>query len=201
MAEKKIKLVRTDENVYEVGILALQGDFELHTKALKKAGQEALLIKTADELKRIKRLIIPGGESTTMNKLIDIYNMRQPLLEFGKKKPVWGTCAGLVMLSKDAGDKRVQPFGLIDIDSVRNAYGRQIHSFSKKSKISLNGRSEAIELVFIRAPKITRSGKQVQILAELDGEAVMARQGNILVSAFHPELSDSTMIHEYFLKM
>jgi 5'-phosphate synthase pdxT subunit len=201
MAEKKIKLVRTDENIYEVGILALQGDFELHTQALKKVGQESLLVKITDELKRVKRLIIPGGESTTMNKLIDIYNLRQPLIEFGKKRPVWGTCAGLVMLSMDAGDKRVQPFGLIDIDSIRNAYGRQIHSFSKRGKIILNGKSEEIDLVFIRAPKITRAGKQVQILAELDGEAVMARQGNILVSAFHPELSESTIIHEYFLKM
>jgi 5'-phosphate synthase pdxT subunit len=201
LTEKKIKLVRTDEKVYEVGILALQGDFELHTQALKKAGYDSLLVKTPDELKRVKRLIIPGGESTTVNKLVDIYNMRQPLIEFGKNNPIWGTCAGLIMLAMDSNDPRVQPFGLIDIDAARNAYGRQVHSFSKKSKICLNGKSEEIELVFIRAPKIIRVGDNVQVLAELDGEIVMAREKNILVSAFHPELSDSTLIHEYFLSM
>lgn len=201
MAEKKIKLVRTDEKVYEVGILALQGDFELHTQALKKAGYDSLLVKNPAELKRVKRLIIPGGESTTVNKLVDIYNMRRPLIEFGKNNPIWGTCAGLIMLAMNSNDLRVQPFGLIDIDAARNAYGRQVHSFSKKSKIRLNGRSEEIELVFIRAPKITRIGDNVQVLAELDSEIVMARENNILVSSFHPELSDSTLIHEYFLSM
>lgn len=201
MAESKIKIVRTDEKIYEAGILALQGDFELHAQALKKLDHESLYIKAADDLKHIKRLIIPGGETTTMNKLIDLYNLRQPLIDFGREKPVWGTCAGMIMLSHESGDSRVRPLNLIDIDVARNAYGRQIYSFTKRSKINLDGNSVELDLVFIRAPKIMRAGENVQVLAELDGEIVMARSGHILVTSFHPELSDTTAIHEYFLDM
>ncbi len=201
MAESKIKMVRADEKIYEAGVLALQGDFELHAQALKKLGQESPYIKTAEGLKHIKRLIIPGGETTTMNKLIDLYNLRQPIIDFGKEKPIWGTCAGMIMLSHESGDSRVQPLNLIDIDVARNAYGRQVYSFTKRGKIDLNGKSEELNLVFIRAPKIKRIGKNVQVLAELDGEIIMARSGNILVTAFHPELSDTTTVHEYFLNM
>jgi 5'-phosphate synthase pdxT subunit len=201
MAESKIKMVRADEKIYEAGILALQGDFELHAQALKKLGQESHYIKTHEGLKHIKRLIIPGGETTTMNKLIDLYNLRQPIIDFGKEKPIWGTCAGMIMLSHESGDSRVQPLNLIDIDVARNAYGRQIYSFTKRSTLNLKGKSEELDLVFIRAPKIKRIGENVQILAELDGEIIMARSGNILVTAFHPELSDTTSVHEYFLDM
>lgn len=201
MAESKIKIIRSDEKIYEAGILALQGDFELHAQALQKLGHESPYIKTAEGLKYIKRLIIPGGETTTMNKLIDLYELRQPLIDFGGEKPVWGTCAGMIMLSHESGDPRVQPLDLIDIDVARNAYGRQIYSFTKWSKINLNGSSVELDLVFIRAPKIRRAGENVQVLAKLDGEIIMARSGNILVTAFHPELSDTTAIHEYFLDM
>ncbi len=201
MAESKIKIVRPDEKIYEAGILALQGDFELHAQALQKLGQESTYIKTAEGLKHIKRLIIPGGETTTMNKLIDLYNLRQPLIDFGQEKPVWGTCAGMIMLAHESGDPRVQPLNLIDIDVARNAYGRQIYSFTKQSKINLNGNSIQLDMVFIRAPKIKRVGERVEVLAELDGEIVMARAKNILVTSFHPELSDTTAIHEYFLDM
>lgn len=201
MAESRIKIIRPDEKIYEAGILALQGDFELHAQALRKLSQESPLIKTVESLKHIKRLIIPGGETTTMNKLIDLYNLRQPLIDFGREKPIWGTCAGLIMLSHESGDPRVQPLDLIDIDVARNAYGRQIYSFTKRGRVNLNGRSEELDLVFIRAPKIKRIGERVQIMAELDGEIIMARSGNILVTAFHPELSDTTAVHEYFLNM
>lgn len=201
MAESKIKMVRADEKIYEAGILALQGDFELHAQALKKLGRASHYIKTAGGLKHIKRLIIPGGETTTMNKLIDLYDLRQPIIDFGKGKPIWGTCAGMIMLSHESGDSRIQPLNLIDIDVARNAYGRQVYSFTKRGNIDLNGKSEELDLVFIRAPKIKRIGKNVQVLAELDGEIIMARSGNILVTAFHPELSDTTAVHEYFLNM
>ena len=184
---------------FEIGILALQGDFEMHAQSLRRLNVEPLFVKTVDQLNSVKRLIIPGGETTTMNKLIDLYDLRQPLLEFGKSKPIWGTCAGLIMLSRESGDPRVKSLGLIDIDIARNAYGRQIYSFSKEGQINLNGTSESIKMVFIRAPKIRRLGNDVQVLATLDGETVMARQNHILVTAFHPELTENTSIHSHFL--
>jgi 5'-phosphate synthase pdxT subunit len=201
MVESKIKMIRPNEKIYEAGILALQGDFELHAKALRQLDRDSLYIKTADGLEHIKRLIIPGGETTTMNKLIDLYNLRQPLIDFGKVKPIWGTCAGMILLSHESGDPRVQPLDLIDIEVARNAYGRQIYSFTKRGEINLKGKSMELDLVFIRAPKIKRVGKNVQVLAELEGEIIMARSGNILVTAFHPELTDTTAIHEYFLDL
>ncbi len=201
MSEARLKIVKNEEKLYEVGILALQGDFELHTQALKKIGHDSLLVKTPDDLKHVKRLIIPGGESTTINKLIDLYKLRQPLREFGMKNPVWGTCAGLILLGKDAADERIETLGLIDIDSARNAYGRQINSFTGEGEVELNGKREKIQMVFIRAPKIRRIGKNVKKLGQLNGDIVMAREGHILVSAFHPELTDSTLIHEYFLTL
>jgi 5'-phosphate synthase pdxT subunit len=185
--------------MFEIGILALQGDFGLHAQSVRRLKVEPLLVKTVQELDQVKRLIIPGGETTTMNKLIDLYNLRQPLLDFGRSKPVLGTCAGLIMLSKKSGDPRVLPLGLIDIDVSRNAYGRQIYSFAKEGQINLNGQPENIRMVFIRAPKIRRLGENVQVLATLDGEAVMARQNHILVTAFHPELTENTSIHSHFL--
>jgi len=193
--------LKSENKIYEIGILAIQGDFELHSQAASKLDIEPILIKTADELIQAKRLILPGGETTTMSKLIDLYNLRQPLTEFGKSKPIWGTCAGMVMLSMESGDKRVTPLKLINIDSDRNAYGRQVFSFSKEGEVYLGDESEKIEMVFIRAPKISRLGDDVKVLGILDGEVVLARQNNILVSAFHPELTESTRILEYFLRM
>ena len=200
-ADTKIKLIKTEEVVYEVGILALQGDFELHTQSLKKLGYDALLVKTENQLTQVKRLIIPGGESTTINKLIDLYKLRQPLLDFAKSKPVWGTCAGLIMLSMDANDRRINPLKLIDIDSSRNAYGRQVFSFTKAGELNLDGNSQKFEMVFIRAPRILRVGNAVEVLGTINGEPVMVRQNHILVSAFHPELTDSAIIHQYFMEM
>lgn len=200
-ADTKIKPVKAAEEVCEIGILALQGDFELHTQSLRKINFEPLLVKTESQLRQVKRLIIPGGESTTMNKLVDLYNLRDPLVEFARTHPVWGTCAGLIMLSMDANDPRVTPFKLIDIDSTRNAYGRQVYSFSRVGEINLNGSPEKFEMVFIRAPRILRLGESVQVLGRLDREPVMARQANVLVSAFHPELTDSSLIHKYFMEM
>jgi len=185
----------------KIGILALQGDFELHLQALQNLGQTGRLVKTADDLAQIDRLIIPGGESTTISRLLVIYGLRESLLEFGRTHPVWGTCAGLILLARMAGDDRVKPLGLIDIDVERNAYGRQIHSFSDFGKINLNGHSEDFKMVFIRAPKIIRAGTGVEILGKYGDEIVFARQGRILVTAFHPELSGSTRIHAYFLSL
>jgi pyridoxal 5'-phosphate synthase pdxT subunit len=194
-------ILKSECKMYNVGILALQGDFELHAQAVNKLEIEPILIKTAEELSLAKRLILPGGETTTMSKLIDLYNLRQSLIEFGKTKPIFGTCAGLVMLSMESGDPRVTPLKLINIDSDRNAYGRQVFSFSKEGEIYLGVESEMIEMVFIRAPKISRLGDDVQVLGMVDGEVVLARQNNILVSAFHPELTENTRILEYFLKI
>jgi len=134
--------LKSENKIYEIGILAIQGDFELHSQAASKLDIEPILIKTADELSQAKRLILPGGETTTISKLIDLYNLRQPLTEFGKSKPIWGTCAGMVMLSMESGDKRVTPLKLINIDSDRNAYGRQVFSFSKEGEVYLGDESK-----------------------------------------------------------
>lgn len=199
--DSKLALIKSQEDICEVGILALQGDFELHTQSIARLGHESRLVKTAEQLKRVKRLIIPGGESTTMNKLIDMYGLRADLTEFARNNPVWGTCAGLIMLSTEANDPRVQPLGVIDIESCRNAYGRQINSFSKSGQVNLGQGWIDFEMVFIRAPKILSLGKKVAVLGKLGEEAVMVRQDNVLVTAFHPELTEDAAIHEYFIKM
>ncbi|MBD3381855.1 MAG: pyridoxal 5'-phosphate synthase glutaminase subunit PdxT [candidate division Zixibacteria bacterium] len=201
MAESRIHLKKNEEKAYQVGILALQGDFDLHRKAFEKLGCSVCLVKNVSDLNQIDRLVIPGGESTTINKLIDQYDLRQPLIDFGRAKPVWGTCAGLIMLSRDSGDERINPLKLVDIDSARNAYGRQIDSFSEVGDIQLDGKTDRFKMVFIRAPKITRLGDKVESLGKMKGDTVMARQGHLLVTSFHPELTDDLRIHEYFLKM
>ena len=182
-----------------VGIFALQGDFEKHKIAVEKSGHKALLVKTPEALNKCSRLIIPGGESTTFLKLVDKLDMRQPLLDFAKEQKVMGTCAGLIILAKKVLNFELEPLGLIDITVERNAYGRQIDSFVDTVSLSLNGKTQAFEGVFIRAPKIKECGPNVLKLAEHKGETVMAAQGNILVATFHPELTDDLTIHDFFV--
>jgi 5'-phosphate synthase pdxT subunit len=182
-----------------IGIFALQGDFEKHKIAVEKTGHKALLVKTAETLQRCTKLIVPGGESTTFLKLVDKLDMRKPLLDFADEHKVMGTCAGLIILAKKVLDFELQPLGLIDITVERNAYGRQIDSFVDTVSLKLNGKSYAFEGVFIRAPKIKTLGSDVIKLAEHNGEIVMAAEGNILVAAFHPELTDDTTVHNYFI--
>jgi 5'-phosphate synthase pdxT subunit len=186
-----------------VGVLALQGDFREHIEMLKMLGVEAREIRFPGQLDQVDGLIIPGGESTTINKLFDKYGFRKKLHEFYESgKPLFGTCAGLIVLAKKAKGEENQ-LGLIDIDVERNAYGRQIDSFEQKISLNLNHSAEKKDFnsVYIRAPKIIRKGDGVKVLGMHDEEIVLARQENVLVSSFHPELTDDTRIHKYFIGM
>jgi len=186
-----------------VGILALQGDFREHINILKKMNIKTKEIKLPGQLDKIDGLIIPGGESTTINKLFEKYGFREKLERFAESgKPIFGTCAGLIVLACTMVGEEKQ-LCLIDIDIERNAYGRQIESFEKYISLNFNHttRTKKFNSIFIRAPKIIRIGKNVKILGRYNSEVVLARDKNILVCAFHPELTEDTRIHQYFIAM
>lgn len=184
-----------------IGILALQGDFAKHRGSLEKIGVATLLVKTATELKKCRGLIIPGGESTTITKLIKKADLHGPLQEFAAAHPVLGTCAGAIMIAKDVDDHRVKPLQLMDISVQRNAYGRQLDSFITELPADFLPEPKRFRSVFIRAPKIARVGPNVKILMEHDGHPVMVQQGNFIAISFHPELTDDPRIHDYFVSL
>ena len=188
-------------NDITVGVLALQGDFERHQTQLQEIGAEALQVKLPTDLERIDALIIPGGESTTMDKLIDQFDLRDPITEFAKAKPIWGTCAGMIIVSKNIDNNlsNVKPLKLMDIDVIRNGYGRQIYSFEEKLDVELNGISAKLNACFIRAPKVVRFGEKVNSLALYDKSPVLVSENNILASSFHTELDNDTTLLRYFL--
>lgn len=183
-----------------IGVLALQGDFALHAKALEKCGVEAVEVRKPSELDEVDGLIIPGGESTTLLKLMDAWDFAPALEKFhGRGRPIFGTCAGLIVLAREVESPRQFSLGLIDVTVERNAYGRQRESFEASGVVKLDGsRTTPLEMVFIRAPRIRRVGSGVEVLAEHGGEPVMAKEGRVLVATFHPELTDSTVVHQYF---
>jgi len=183
----------------KIGILALQGDFARHQETLKALGQETVLVRTEKELNPCAGLIIPGGESTTLTKLLKKHLLWDKILRFAEKRPVFGTCAGLIILSKQTVKEPVETLGLIDIITERNAYGRQVDSFIDDLDIKLSGKDDKFEGVFIRAPKIVSIGDGVSPLAWHQQNIVMVEQNNILAATFHPELTNDTRIHEYFL--
>ena len=182
-----------------VGVLALQGDFALHAKALEESGVEAVEVRKPSELDDVEGLIIPGGESTTLLKLMHAWNFTSAIETFhGAGKPIFGTCAGLIILAREVESPTQFSLGLIDVTVERNAYGRQRESFEASGVARLDAGPVPLEMVFIRAPRIRRLGPGVQVLAEHRGEPVMARQGRVLVATFHPELTDNTTVHRYF---
>lgn len=185
----------------KIGVLALQGDFFEHQKMLKQLGVEALDVRLPSQLDTVDALIIPGGESTTIGKLAAMYNLVEPLRQFGQEKPVWGTCAGMIFLAKNIG--RDQPLlGLMDITVNRNAFGRQIDSF--ETDLTIKGLDSPLHAVFIRAPVVTAVDEAAgaEVLGQLDsGEIVAVRQGKLLATAFHPELTDDTRLHALFVDM
>lgn len=186
-----------------VGVLALQGDFKEHIKMLEKIGASAVEIRFPEQLEEIDGLIIPGGESTTINKLMDKYGFKERLKDFyGSGKPIFGTCAGLIVLASEIPEGGIG-LGFIDIKVRRNAYGRQIDSFEDIVGINLDHKPDPIgfKSIFIRAPKIIYTGENVSVLSSSGDEVLLARQRNILVCVFHPELTDDTRIHEYFIEM
>ena len=193
-------MLKEDVNFITVGVLALQGAFREHINSIKKCGENAIEIKFPQQLKNVDGLIIPGGESTTINKLIKKYNFKIYLDEFYKSgKAIYGTCAGLILIAKKVVN---EDFGLgyIDVEVERNSYGRQIDSFEEYISLEFD-REKKFKAIFIRAPRIRNAGPKVDILSKINNNIILARQKNVLVSTFHPELQDDTRIHEYFLKM
>ena len=186
-----------------VGVLALQGDFQEHLDVLKKIGVEAVAVRLPQDLDKIDRLIVPGGESTTIGKLLVIYKLLEPIRQRIKKgMPVWGTCAGAILLAKHIADgrKNQSTLGVMDITARRNAFGRQLDSF--EAKVFIKEISEkAIPVVFIRAPLLEHPGKKVRVLARRQGNIIAAREGNMLATCFHPELTATPAVHRYFLAM
>jgi len=180
----------------KVGVLALQGDFEAHKKALERAGAEAVEVRSAADLQKISGLVIPGGESSTMLKLIDQEGMLEPLREFGRTHPIFGTCAGAILLASAVTHPAQPSLGLMDIDVERNAYGRQLDSRIAHLELEDGG---GLEAVFIRAPIIRRVGKQVKVLARYQDTPVLVEQGRHLVATFHPELTSDPSVHLRFL--
>jgi 5'-phosphate synthase pdxT subunit len=185
----------------KIGVLALQGAFREHIETLRKLGAETVEVRLPEQLEGLDGLIIPGGESTAIGKLAVKYGLQEAIRQFVQQgKPVYGTCAGMILISKDVG--RDQPLlGLMDVQVERNAFGRQIDSFETDLPMPCLG-DEPFPAIFIRAPKIVSVGKDVDVLASLpDGTPVAAREGHMLVTSFHPELSDDLRLHRYFLDM
>jgi 5'-phosphate synthase pdxT subunit len=189
----------------KIGVLALQGDFIEHIKMLEQLNVETVEVRLPEHLKGIDGLIIPGGESTTIGKLAVAYNLLKPLQQFGQRHAIWGTCAGAIFLSKDVS--RDQPLlGLMDIKVARNAFGRQVDSFEADLDIpelkQATGSDAPYHAFFIRAPIIEAVYADTKILASLsDGRIVAAQQGPLLATSFHPELTNDTRFHEYFLSL
>ena len=182
----------------KIGVLALQGDFEAHEKALKAAGAQAIEVRSAHDLSDINGLIIPGGESSTMMKLLAEENLLEPLREFGQHRPIFGTCAGAILLASEVINPPQPSLGLMDMSVERNAYGRQLDS--RIARLRPQGFDRDMEAVFIRAPIIRRVGGDAKVLARYHDDPVLVEQGRHMAATFHPELTGDSRIHLMFLK-
>jgi 5'-phosphate synthase pdxT subunit len=184
----------------KIGVLGLQGAVREHVKAIEQCGAQAVVIKKKEELESVDGLILPGGESTTMRRLIDRYDLMDELRSFAKSgKPMFGTCAGLILLAKKLEGYEQPHLGVMDVTVERNSFGRQRESF--EAELFVAGVGEDFPAVFIRAPHIVSAGENVEILAKHDGRIVAAREGQFLGCSFHPELTEDIRITEYFIKM
>ena len=173
-----------------IGVLAVQGNFREHAAVLRRLGADVVEVRKPEELEGLDGLVIPGGESTAIQRLIDVYGLDEPLTRF--QGPLFGTCAGMILLDRDH-------LGLLDVALARNAFGRQVASF--EADVELEGDDVPLTGVFIRAPRVAEAGPSVEILARLGGEPVLVRQGRILAASFHPELTADTRVHERFLQL
>ena len=188
----------------KVGILSLQGDFAAHGAALGRAGAEPVFVRDREQLGELDGLVIPGGESTTMLKLMRYENLFDSLVEFGRKKPVFGTCAGAILMANRVSSPEQESFGLMDLSVQRNAYGRQLDS--RVTEIEPDAEFERrmgpgkLEAVFIRAPIIRQVGENVRVLARYNGDPVLVEEGHHLVATFHPELTGDLRVHRLFLE-
>jgi 5'-phosphate synthase pdxT subunit len=172
----------------KIGVLAVQGNFREHAAMLRGLGADVVEVRKAHELEGLDGLVIPGGESTAIGRLIRLYGLEEAIRRF--EGAILGTCAGMILLDRDH-------LGLVDLSVSRNAYGRQVASF--EADLSLDGDADPLRGVFIRAPRVADTGADVEVLAELDGEPVLLRQGRVIVASFHPELTEDTRVHELFL--
>jgi 5'-phosphate synthase pdxT subunit len=170
--------------------LAVQGNFREHAAMLRRLGAEAVEVRKPEQLDGLDGLVIPGGESTAIMRLVQLYGLEEAIRSFAR--PVLGTCAGMILLDRSH-------LGLLDLEVERNAYGRQVASF--EADLSLEGDERPLRGVFIRAPRVGELGQDVEVLAELDGEPVLVRDGRVIVASFHPELTDDTRVHERFLDL
>lgn len=186
-----------------VGILALQGDFEAHQRAVECAGAEAVQVRSEKELEGLDGLVIPGGESTTMLKLLNYMNLKEPVRRFTAERPVFGTCAGAILMASDVRNPEQESFGAVDLTVERNAYGRQVDSrvamLDPDESFGQRVGPGALEAVFIRAPIIRRTGPYVKVLAEYAGDPVLVEEGRHLIATFHPELTSDVRVHKLFL--
>ncbi len=173
-----------------VGVLAVQGDFREHAAMLARLGADVVEVRKPEQFEGLDGLVVPGGESTAFMRLMRLYGLDEALRRF--EGPVFGTCAGMIVLSRSH-------LGLVDVEVRRNAFGRQVASF--EADLDVAGEDEPVRAVFIRAPWIEEAGAGVEVLAEVDGHPVLAREGRFLVAAFHPELTDDTRVHERFLEI
>lgn len=184
----------------KIGVLALQGAVAEHIRMLGLAGAEGVIVKRTEQLEELDGLIIPGGESTTIGKLMRTYGFIDAIRDFAsKKKPVFGTCAGLILVAKEIVGQEEAHLGLMDMKVARNAFGRQRESF--ETDLPVAGMKDTVRAVFIRAPLIDSVGGNVEVLSEYNGQIVAARQEHLLAASFHPELTDDYGFHSYFLDM
>jgi pyridoxal 5'-phosphate synthase pdxT subunit len=187
-----------------VGVLALQGDFAAHAAALERAGAKAVLVRTAKELENLDGLVVPGGESTTMLKLMRYENLLEPMTDFGRRKPMFGTCAGAILMASEVRSPEQESLGVMDLEVERNAYGRQIDSriveIDPDPELVRRTGEGKLEAVFIRAPIIRRTGPKSKVLARYNGDPVLVEEGKHLVATFHPELTTDSRVHLLFLE-
>jgi len=173
-----------------IGVLAVQGNFREHAAMLRRLGADPVEVRKPEQLAGLDGLVIPGGESTAIMRLVRLYGLEDAIREFAR--PLFGTCAGMILLDRNH-------LGVADLEVARNAYGRQVASF--EADLELAGEDEPLRGVFIRAPRISEAGPELEVLAALDGEPVLLRDGRVLVASFHPELTDDTRVHERFLDL
>lgn len=182
--------IETVSKVPRIGILAVQGNVREHAAVLRRLGADPVEVRKPEQLGELDGLIIPGGESTAIARLVRLYGLEEAIRSF--ERPIFGTCAGMILLDR-------RHLGLLDLEVSRNAYGRQVASF--EADLELDGEEKPLRGVFIRAPRVSEAGPEVEVLAELDGEPVLLREGRLLVASFHPELTDDTRVHERFLDL
>jgi pyridoxal 5'-phosphate synthase pdxT subunit len=182
-----------------IGVLAIQGDYQAHKARLEQLGTDVVLVRKPEQLDFIDAIVIPGGESSTFLNFLSERGFLEKLREFVRTKPTFGTCAGAILLAKNVENPPQESLGALDIRIRRNAYGRQIDSSIREAQTRLEG--GPLEMVFIRAPKIVATGKNVQVLASAGDDPVLIREGNIMAATFHPELSPDTRVHQEFLKL